>query len=130
MLRATRRLLRPGGRTACFTMYMPNDVPARDRRRARAAAPKYGVSRVAHEQLLSSAGFAQVEAIDRTPEYLETLRGWHDRYAEHESELVTIVSREVFEERQRDRRASIANIEAGYQRRVLLVGVKPGKGRG
>ena len=125
MLRATRRLLRPGGRTAFFTIYTPRDVPREHRRRARAAAPKYGYSRVDHTQLMRSAGFIDVEEIDRTPEYLETLRGWHDLYAAHEDELVPLISRQLFDDRQHDRRAALAAIEAGYQRRVLIVGANP-----
>lgn len=126
MLRATRRLLRKGGRTALFTIYMPHDVPEAERRRARAASGRYGYSRAEHAQLMRSAGFAQVEEIDRTPEYLATVHAWHDRYEEHRAELIALTSRVAFEQRQKDRRKAIAGVEAGHLQRVLLLGVNPG----
>ena len=130
MLRAARRLLRTGGRTAFFNIYMPRDVPLARRRMARAAAPKYGSLRVDHTTLMRSAGFVDVKELDRTPEYAETLRSWYDRYEEHRVEVIALISRETFEERQRDRLAAIAALEAGYQRRVLVLGVNPGRPNG
>ena len=106
---------------------MPRDVPLARRRIARAAAPKYGSLRVDHTVLMRSAGFIDVEELDRTPEYAETLRSWYDRYEEHAAEVIALISRETFEERQRDRLAAIAAVEAGYQRRVLVLGVNPGR---
>lgn len=122
-------MLRPGGRTAFFTIYAPRDLPASARARARAAAPRYGWSRAEHVQLLRSAGFDDVEELDRTAEYLVTLRGWYDRSEEHAEELAALVSQERFAERQRERRAAIDAVEAGLQRRVLLTGVRPLGGR-
>jgi hypothetical protein len=76
--------------------------------------------------LVRSAGFTDVEAFDRTTEYRETLRAWHDRYQEREHEVVSTIGRQLFDERRRDRLAAIAAIEAGQQRRVLIVGVNGG----
>ena len=97
---------------------------------ARAAAPKYGSLRADHTMLMRSAGFIDVEELDRTPEYAETLRSWYDRYEEHAVEVIALISRQTFEERQRDRLAAIAAVEAGYQRRVLVLGVNPGRPNG
>lgn len=125
MLRATRRALRPGRRTAFFTIYAPGGLPRLERRRALAAAPKYGWSRVEHTQLLRSAGFVDIDELDRTADYLDTLRAWHDRSAEHADELIALTSRDVFEDRQSERRAALAAVEAGIQRRVLIVATAP-----
>ena len=72
---------------------------------------------------MRSAGFVDVEEIDRTPEYLETLRAWYDRYEEHAAAVIALISRELFDERQEARRAALAATEAGHQRRVLILGV-------
>lgn len=118
-------LLQPGGRTAFYTIYVPRGLDARARRRARAAAPKYGWSRADHLQLMRSAGFVEVEEIDRTAEYRETLAAWYDAHEQHAQEMRALVGSEAFDDRQRDRRAALAAVDDGLQRRVLMVGVAP-----
>jgi cyclopropane fatty-acyl-phospholipid synthase-like methyltransferase len=122
VLTATRRILCRGGRTAFFWIYVPRGLPARERRWANAAAPKYAWSRSDVTQLMHSAGFVDVEALDCTAEFAETMQAWHDRSEEHADELIALISRDAFEERQSDRRAALAAIEAGVQRRELVVG--------
>lgn len=125
VLKGTRLALRPGGRTAFFWIYVPRGLPPRERRRALAAAPKYAWSRSDVTQLMHSAGFVDVEALDYTSEFAATMRAWHDRSEEHADELIALMSRDVFGERQSDRRAALAAIEAGVQRRELVVGTRP-----
>ena len=117
--------MRPGGRTAFFTIFAPNDVAPSERKRARAAAPRYGWSRADHAQLMRSAGFVGVEELDCTREYAATLQAWHDVSAEHADELAALTSLDAFEDRQRERRAALAAVADGLQRRVLLVGTAP-----
>lgn len=119
-------MLRPGGRTACFTIYAPRGLPLEVQRRARAAAPTYGWSRADHADLMRSAGFVDVEEIDRTSDYLATLRAWHDRSQARADDLAALIGADAFEERQAERRAAIDAVEDGIQRRVLIVGVKRG----
>ncbi|MDQ1710046.1 MAG: hypothetical protein QOG49_1431 [Frankiaceae bacterium] len=122
VLTATRRALRPGGRTAFYWIYVPRGLPPRERRRALAAAPKYAWSLSNVAQLMRSAGFVDIETLDCTDQFAQTMRAWHDRSEELADELIAVISREVFEERQSDRRAALAAIEAGVQRRELIVG--------
>jgi hypothetical protein len=117
--------LKPGGRTAFFTIYVPNDVSGTARRRALGAAPKYGSSRTSHTQLMRSAGFDDIDETDYTAQYHETLRGWHDHSAERSEELVALWGSELFTERQGDRRSSIEAVEAGWQRRILVSATRP-----
>ena len=125
MLRATKRSLKPGGRTAFFTIYVPNDVPRAARRRALGAAPKYGWSRTSHTHLMRSAGFVDIDETDYTAQYDETLRGWIDHSDERSAELVALWGRQLFTERQADRRSSIEAVEAGWQRRSLISATRP-----
>ena len=117
--------MKPGGRTAFFTIYVPSEVSRTERRRALAAAPKYGWSRTSHAQLMRSAGFVDIEETDYTEQYHETLRGWHDHSAQRSTELVKLWGRQLFTERQADRRASLEAIEAGWQRRILISATRP-----
>jgi hypothetical protein len=117
--------LKPGGHTAFFTIYVPNDVSGAARRRALGAAPKYGWSRTSHTQLMRSAGFVDIDETDYTKQYHETLRGWLDHSAERSEELVALWGNELFTERQADRRSSIEAVEAGWQRRILINATRP-----
>lgn len=117
--------MKPGGRTAFFTIYVPNDVPRPARRRALGAAPKYGWARTSHTQLMRSAGFVDIDETDYTEQYHETLGGWRDHSAERSAELVELWGCQLFTERQADRRAAIEAVEAGWQRRILISATCP-----
>jgi len=130
VLRASKRLLRPGGWTAFLTIFAPRDVPADRRRWARDAAPKYGWSRADHARLVRSAGFVDVEEIDCTADYHATMRAWIEQSDARADELAAVISRALLDERQRERRNALAAIEAGLQRRVMIGGRRPGRGAG
>jgi cyclopropane fatty-acyl-phospholipid synthase-like methyltransferase len=125
VLRASRKVLKPGGRTAFFTIYVPNGLSKAAKRRALAAAPRYGWSRVSNQQLMQSAGFADIIEKDSTEQFLRTLRGWYEHSNERDAELVELWGAEIFRERQADRLAAIEAIEDGLQRRVLICATRP-----
>jgi cyclopropane fatty-acyl-phospholipid synthase-like methyltransferase len=127
VLRASRQVLKPGGRTAFFTIYVPSGLLKASRRRALAAAPRYGWSPVSNQQLMQSAGFADIVEIDCTEQYLRTLRGWYEHSNERDTELVELWGAEIFRERQADRLAAIEAVEDGLQRRVLVCAARPQK---
>ena len=121
--------MKQGGRTAFFTIYVPDDVPKTMRRRALGAAPKYGWSRRAHTQLMHSAGFADIDETDYTSAYHATLRGWRDHSEERQDELVALWGHQLFTQRQADRRTAIEAVEAGWQRRILISATRPRRAR-
>jgi cyclopropane fatty-acyl-phospholipid synthase-like methyltransferase len=123
-LRGSRQVLKPGGRTAFFTIYVPSGLSGQSRRRALAAAPRYGWSRVSNVQLMQSAGFVDIDETDCTDRYLQTLRGWHDHSGDREDELVALWGADLFKERQEARRAAIEAVQDGLQRRVLISAAK------
>lgn len=126
MLRACRRLLRPGGRVAYFVIHVAPELSASGHRRAVLAGPRAVDSRRQPGELASQAGFTEVEEIDATTEYLQTARGWFEHSWRFADELKEIVGPLEFEQKQADRRVAIRTIEAGLLRRSLVVAVRPG----
>ena len=115
-------MLRPGGRIAFYTIFIPQGLAERDyRRAARVGAP--GVTSWRREQpaLLRAAGFSNVSQTDVTPEYLRLLRAWTEARERHAAGLREADGEAAFAEKQRENRARLAAIEAGLLRRCLLV---------
>jgi hypothetical protein len=75
--------------------------------------------------LLHAAGFVDVEAVDLTPAFLSTARGWHDHSAALAVQLRVGVGEAEFDEQQAARRDMIAAIEDGLLSRALFVATKP-----
>ena len=120
MLRALKRLLRPGGRIAFTTIYVAPGLRPTARRRARNAGPRAVASRVSQQQLLSSAGYLDIDGVDVTREFIATTRAWVEQRQHHADELAALESPGAFEERQRDHRAQLAATEDGLLRRGLF----------
>jgi len=123
VLRACRRLLRPGRRLAFFTIFVAPDLPAAPRRRAVATGPPFPHGSDL-SGLLSRAGFAGVAASDLTSEYLDTTRAWqaaHERYADE----LRQASPTDFDDRIAEGRRAITAIEQGLLRRTLFVATRP-----
>ncbi len=126
MLRACRRLLRPGGRLAFYTIFATPGLSEVDYRRARRSGPNHlSTRRVDHEQLIASAGLRLLAVRDLTSQFLRTARAWYDGRRQFEAELRRSEGDAVFEERQRDGIAQIRAIEDGLLRRSLFVATRP-----
>lgn len=122
MLRATHRLLRPGGRTALLTIHLPPDLSPEQRRRAVAAGPAAVATRSpGYPQLLRSAGFVDVEQHDVTASYRRTLRRWIDEARHRENDLARDELPGAFAERLAEHTVTLAAVEEGLLRRSLLV---------
>ena len=125
MLRALKRLLKPGGRLASITIYPTPGLDEASRRRARRHGPRAVASRLGQTQLLRSAGFTDIDARDVTAEFIRTARARieeRDRYAD---EVVEVEGTDVFEERQRNERNQLAITEDGLIRRSILSATRP-----
>ena len=72
VLRACRRLLRPGGRIGFYTIVESPGLSPAARRRARAAGPRAVAIRSVHQRLLRAAGFKDITEIDVTPAFAAT----------------------------------------------------------
>ena len=124
MLRACRRLLRPGGRIAYFTIFTTPGLSKGDHRRAVRLGPRAVASRREQAELLEAAGLVEVVATDVTTDFLETARRWVNYASKFEGDLRSTLGDTLFDEQQADRRAMIAAIEEGLLSRALFEGTK------
>ena len=122
MLRACRRLLRPGGRLAFLTILVAPDLPARLHRQAVAAGPP-AVTTPDLPDLVDRAGFSEVRTTDVTGDYLETARDWLAARERHHDELRPL-DPAGYDERVSRGRAAIRAIEEGLLRRSLVVATR------
>ena len=76
MLRALRRVLRPGGRLAFSTIEAAPGLTRTERRKLEPAAPRAIGSRWPYAEMLRRAGYVDIGERDVTAEYLDTVRGW------------------------------------------------------
>ena len=125
MLRAIRRLLRPGGRTAYFTIFAAPGLSKRDHRRAVRLGPRAVGSGREQAELLEAAGFVRIAVTDVTRDFLETARRWFTHASELEAELRSTLGDALFDEQQADRKKMITAVEEGLLRRALFVGARP-----
>ena len=129
MLRACRRVLKPGGRIAYFNIFIAEHLPDETRRRIAKAGNPSVYSRSEQLALLRSAGFVNIEATDVTPEYLRVQRAMYEASGRHARALRRVQGRDAFEERQRNRSRTLVGIEAGVLRRSLFVAERPRRQR-
>jgi hypothetical protein len=124
VLRACRRLLRPGGRIAYFTIFATPGLSKRAHRRAVRLGPRAVASRGEQGELLRRAGFDRVVETDATADFLETARRWVDHASALEDELRPTLGDALFDEQQTDRTEMITAIEEGLLSRALFEGKK------
>ena len=125
MLRALEKLLRPGGRIAYTTIHAPPGLSAAERRRARRDGPRAVTSRATQRRLVEAAGFIDIDDVDVTYEFIETMRASIDERSRHADELAALYPPGDFEQRQADHRAQLAATEAGLLQRVLGSATRP-----
>jgi hypothetical protein len=122
VLRACRRVLRPGGRIAYYNIFVPPGLPERLHRRALRAGPPAVASRgISQADLLLRAGFKSVSETDLTADFLKTARAWFEGRQSQEKQLRASCGDAWFEDRQADSRSMIPAIEDGLLRRSLFV---------
>jgi hypothetical protein len=122
VLRACKRVLRPGGRIAYYNIFVPPGLPKALHRRALRAGPSAVGSRgISQVELLTRAGFKSVVETDLSEDFLITARSWYEGREKRESELRATFGDSWFEDRQADSRVMIPAIEEGLLRRSLFV---------
>ena len=127
MLRACNRLLRPAGRIAFYTIFIPPGLSQAEYRRAARAGPSAVTSHGRQQaELLRSAGFTGVRETDVTEAFLRTTRAWYEARARYAGQLSEAEGEASFRERQRDYRLQARAIEAGLLRRSLFVAERAG----
>ena len=127
MLRACRRILRPCGRTAFFTIHPAAGLIGAQRRRASRDGPVAVATGRPHRQLLQAAGFSQVTETDCTAEFAAVTRAWIHQWEANRADLVALLGEAEVHERQAKRRAQLRAIEDGILARSLFTACRPAK---
>ncbi len=123
MLRACRRVLRPGGLIAFTTILPTPGLPAPARRRANRVGVAVAVP-TSYPSLLRSAGFTAIDEIDVSADYRATLMRWMAATDRHEDALRAATGDAFFDDRVASRRRSLAAVDAGLHQRRLYTAVR------
>ena len=124
MLRASRRLLRPGGRTAFFTIHPTPGLSPRLRRRAHHDGPVAVASHLSGRELVVRAGFVGIEETDCTAEFVTVAQAWVDQCEDHRVALAELLDADEFNQRQTERRIQLQAVRDGLLRRSHLVATR------
>jgi cyclopropane fatty-acyl-phospholipid synthase-like methyltransferase len=125
VLRACRRLLRPGGRLAFTTIHVAPELDDRQRRRAHRAGPVGVATRAEYPTLIARAGFADIVQVDVTGDYAITQRAWYKAAEQRAEAIRRLTSDAEFAEAQADRRLTADAIAAGILCRSLFTAIRP-----
>lgn len=125
MLRATARLLRPGGSTAFYVIEVADGLAPAEREIAVQVGPRAVASRLPYPEMMRRAGFVVVCAEDVTDAYLATSEAWLQHSSARREELAAIDGHEAVEERLAGWRDAIGAIRRGSLRRTLYWGHTP-----
>jgi hypothetical protein len=125
VLRACWRVLRPGGRTAFFTIHPAAGLTVGQRRRASRDGPPAVAAARPHRQLLEAAGFTQVTETDCTAEFAAASRSWIHQWEANHAEIVALLGEPAVVERQAERRAQLRATEDGILARSLFTARRP-----
>jgi len=125
VLRALRRLLRPGGRIAYTTIFVAPELSPAERRRAQRSGPRAVASRSDQRRLLISAGYVDVQMIDLSAEFATTARAWLEGWEANAEELSALDSPGAFAQRQHERQVQQRAIDDGLLRRGLFSATSP-----
>jgi sarcosine/dimethylglycine N-methyltransferase len=125
VLRACRRLLRPGGRMAFTTIYVPDDLTPQQHRRGIRAGPWQVATRRPYPELVAQAGFADVVEIDVSNDYATTQRAWLEQNEANADAMRELMSDDDFKLAQQDRHRALDAITAGLVKRSLFSATAP-----
>jgi hypothetical protein len=117
-------MLRAGGRTAFLTIVVAAGLSKAAHRRGVRLGPRAVASSRPTEELMSAAGFIDVDVTDASDDFLETARFWFTEFSLHEQELRAVLG-DALDEQQSDRRDMIRGVEEGLLRRVLVAATAP-----
>jgi hypothetical protein len=121
VLRASKRILRPGGRIAFYTIFIPPDLSEQDYRRAQFAGPSAVAFRRNHQEILRSVGFVEITETNATDDYLRIARALAEARERHAEDLRKAHGEAWLSQKQEQDRIKLAAIETGLLRRSLFV---------
>ena len=125
VLRACHRVLKPEGRIAYYTIYVPPDLSASDYRRIMKFWPPAGTRKRSPTEMLESAGFIEVQERDVTKQYRKTSRGWLEGRRSRYDELAQAMGEDTLKGKIEEGKAILGSIKDGLLRRSLLTARRP-----
>lgn len=120
MLRATRRVLKPGGRVAFLVIAIADGLGAEQLDRALDVGPEYAAAGDGYPALLAGAGFNDVALVDVSDEYRMTQQAWIQEWDTEAAAISRLIGNKEFAERQERRRRALAGTEEGLLERWLI----------
>lgn len=113
VLRACRRVLRPGGKIAFFAVVIPEDVTDEVTAAVGEGLPGFAASDSSYPEMLAAAGFTAITEDDVTEAYRVTSARWQDVSFALGDELRAALGADLFEEKRANRARSLEAIRAG-----------------
>lgn len=123
MLRACRRILRPGGRIGFLTILVADGLSARQRRRTAAVGPPAPIGPDGRS-LAERAGFVEIDVRDVTADYLASARARLAARLRLRDEIRPL-DPDDYDEMVTQGPLAIREIEAGRLLRTLVVARRP-----
>lgn len=125
MLRACRRVLRPGGRLAFGVISVRPGAPEDVKGDAEKGRAWFVDTPRPYRELLHEAGFTDVLEHDVTGDYRRILAAWIRETERLEPELRGVLGDEVVDQKMNDRRSSLAAVDAGVYARAVFSASAP-----
>lgn len=119
VLRECRRVICDDGQMIFSVIYGPQDLDDRSAADLMEAGPPYVASDMSYEDMLAQSGWALKAKIDKTDEYLDSIRSFFRVSAESEDELVRASGIEDFEMRMNREPLLVECIERRHLLRAL-----------
>ncbi len=126
VLRACHRVLKPEGRIAYYTIYVPADLSEADYRRITKFWPPAANGRRWPHEMLESAGFIDVHETDVTKQYRLTAKGWLEGRHRHYDGLKQALGEATLKDKIEEGQSILRSIKDGLLRRSLLTARRPG----
>ena len=121
MLRACRRVLKPGGRVA-FLTYFGNPGHGHEGVRDSLTASAGGSE---HQAMLEASGFTAIVEYDLTAQFLSTAKAWYDWRQRYAGELIAAEGEAAFREKQSTYLDHVRSVQAGVRSRCLFLARRP-----
>ena len=120
VLRACHRVLKPGGRIAYYTIYVPADLSNAEYRRITKFWPAAANGRRWPSEMLESAGFIDVREMDVTKQYRKTSHAWSEGRRRRYKELALAMGEDTLKGKIEEGESIRELIKDGLLRRSLL----------
>ncbi len=124
MLRASNRVLKPGGKLG-FRTILSVDTPDETNRELVEMISPMADAGPGYEALLTEADFVDISVTDITPDYATTVSRWIEAWEREAEGIAKVLGQKEYEERMTRRRGMSQAIEEGLLRRQLILAVAP-----